>query len=63
MLSNASILVIDDEEDIRLSLRGIFEDEGCQVAEARDGSEGLSAALDGDFDLVFWTSGCLAWTV
>lgn len=53
MLSNASILVIDDEEDIRLSLRGIFEDEGCQVAEARDGSEGLSAALDGDFDLVF----------
>lgn len=53
MHSNASILIIDDEKDIRLSLRGIFEDEGWQVAEAGTGTEGLEQALDGDFDLVF----------
>jgi two-component system nitrogen regulation response regulator NtrX len=53
MFSNASILIIDDEKDIRLSLRGIFEDEGWQVAEAGSGTEGLGMALDGDFDLIF----------
>lgn len=53
MNQNASILIIDDEEDIRLSLRGIFEDEGWQVSEAGSGTEGLAMALDGDFDLVF----------
>ena len=53
MLSNASILIIDDEHDIRFSLRGIFEDEGCTVAEAASGAEGLAMAQDGNFDLVF----------
>jgi len=53
MLSNASILIIDDEKDIRFSLRGIFEDEGWQVTEAGSGTEGLAVALDGDFDLIF----------
>lgn len=53
MHTNASILIIDDEKDIRLSLRGIFEDEGWQVTEAGTGTEGLALALDGDFDLIF----------
>jgi len=53
MHSNASILIIDDEQDIRLSLRGIFEDEDWQVTEAGTGTEGLGLALDGDFDLIF----------
>jgi two-component system, NtrC family, nitrogen regulation response regulator NtrX len=53
MHTNASILIIDDEKDIRLSLRGIFEDEGWQVAEAGTGTEGLAQAVDGDFDLIF----------
>jgi len=53
MMQNASILIIDDEHDIRLSLRGIFEDEGWQVAEAGTGTEGLAMASDGDFDLIF----------
>jgi two-component system nitrogen regulation response regulator NtrX len=53
MMTNASILIIDDEQDIRAALRGIFEDEGWQVTEAANGSEGLATALDGDFDLVF----------
>ncbi|HCU69419.1 MAG TPA: Fis family transcriptional regulator, partial [Desulfomicrobium sp.] len=53
MMSTASILIIDDEKDIRAALRGIFEDEGWQVSEAGSGTEGLSMALDGDFDLIF----------
>jgi two-component system nitrogen regulation response regulator NtrX len=53
MLSNASILLIDDEEDIRFSLRGIFEDEGSRVTEARNGLDGLSLIQDQDFDLIF----------
>lgn len=53
MHASASILIVDDEQDIRLSLRGIFEDEGWQVAEAGTGTEGLTLALDGDFDLIF----------
>jgi two-component system nitrogen regulation response regulator NtrX len=53
MHNSASILIIDDEKDIRLSLRGIFEDEGWQVSEAGSGNEGLSLASDGDFDLIF----------
>ncbi|MGE4440507.1 MAG: sigma-54-dependent transcriptional regulator [Desulfomicrobium sp.] len=53
MHTNASILIIDDEQDIRLSLRGIFEDEDWEVTEAGTGTEGLALALDGDFDLIF----------
>jgi two-component system nitrogen regulation response regulator NtrX len=53
MMTTASILIIDDEKDIRAALRGIFEDEGWQVSEAGNGTEGLAIALDGDFDLVF----------
>ncbi len=53
MMNTASILIIDDEQDIRAALRGIFEDEGWQVAEAGNGTEGLAMALDGDYDLIF----------
>jgi two-component system nitrogen regulation response regulator NtrX len=35
------ILIIDDEEDIRFSLRGILEDDGHEVAEAESGEQGL----------------------
>lgn len=66
MSTNANILIIDDEDDIRFSLRGIFEDEGWQVSEAATGSEGLDQALDGDFDLIFldiWMPGMDGMTV
>ncbi len=36
-----SILIIDDEQDIRLSLRGILEDEGYRILEAESGEQGL----------------------
>ena len=47
------ILIIDDEESIRLSLRGILEDEGLEVAEAESGEEGLELLGTDIPDLVF----------
>lgn len=49
----ATILIVDDEEGIRLSLRGILEDEGYAVAEAASAEEGLSLAEAVQPDLVF----------
>lgn len=49
----ATILIVDDEEGIRLSLRGILEDEGYEVAEAASAEEGLSLADTVRPDLVF----------
>jgi two-component system OmpR family response regulator len=43
----AHILVVDDEPEIRLMLRRLFEREGFAVSEARDGAE-LFAALERD---------------
>ena len=40
----ARILIIDDEEPIRFSLRGILEDEGYEVLEAATAEEGLEVA-------------------
>ena len=53
MFSGASILIIDDEQDIRLSLRGILEDEGWRVSKTSCGEDGLEMLCGGDFDLVF----------
>lgn len=49
----ANILIIDDEETIRLSLRGILEDEGFSVVEAETGEEGLDLLGTDIPDLVF----------
>lgn len=49
----ATILIVDDEEGIRLSLRGILEDEGYQVAEAASAEDGLRLAESAHPDLVF----------
>lgn len=38
----SKVLIIDDEEDIRLSLRGILEDEGYQVIDAESGEHALA---------------------
>ena len=47
----AKVLIIDDEEDIRLSLRGILEDEGYEVMDAESGEHGL-AVINRAIDLV-----------
>ncbi len=47
------ILIIDDEEDIRFSLRGILEDEGYEIIEAENAEEGLLLVDSATPDLVF----------
>lgn len=51
--SKARILIIDDEEGIRFSLRGILEDENYTVDEAASGELGLEAVKNLSPDLVF----------
>lgn len=47
------ILIIDDEESIRFSLRGILEDEGHEVVEAESGEDGLELIGIDIPDMVF----------
>ena len=47
-----SVLIIDDEEAIRSSLRRIIEYEGLQTLEAADGPAGLETALRNEPDLI-----------
>ena len=47
------LLIIDDEEGIRFSLRGILEDEGYKVFEAESAEEGLSFLERENVELVF----------
>jgi two-component system, NtrC family, nitrogen regulation response regulator NtrX len=47
-----TILVVDDEKDIRISLTGILEDEGYQVLTADNGIEALECARQELPDLV-----------
>jgi|MTBAKSStandDraft_2_1061841.scaffolds.fasta_scaffold00002_251 two-component system nitrogen regulation response regulator NtrX len=47
------ILIVDDEEGIRTSLRGILEDEGHAVLEAETGEQGLEALGTHNPDLLF----------
>jgi len=48
-----NILIIDDEASIRLSLRGILEDEGLEVTEAESGEMGLELVGTDIPDLIF----------
>lgn len=47
------ILVVDDEEGVRFSLRGILEDEGYTVSEADSGENALLFLEKNNVDLVF----------
>ncbi|MEM5947271.1 sigma-54 dependent transcriptional regulator [Spirochaetia bacterium 38H-sp] len=49
----ANILIIDDEENIRLTMEAILEDEGYTVISAEDGLEGLKILEKYDIDIVF----------
>lgn len=48
----AKILIIDDEKSIRYTLREILEYEKYEVAEAKDGEEGLHLIEQNDYDIV-----------
>lgn len=47
-----SVLIVDDDEVIRLFLRQFLEGEGYRVTEAGDGEEGLNKISECEFDLV-----------
>ena len=49
----ARVCIIDDEEGIRFSLRGILEDEGYEVLEAGTAEDGLALLAGEPVDLVF----------
>ncbi len=49
----ANILLVDDMAAIRASLREILEQEGHEVAEARDGEEALAYLKEHDVDVAF----------
>jgi len=51
-MPNFSVLVIDDDGDILLSLKGLLEDEGYKVLLASTGGEGMSKAEGSDVDAV-----------
>ena len=54
----AKILVIDDERSIRNTLKDILEFEKHQVATAENGKQGLEAAQNSVFDLIFSDINC-----
>lgn len=51
-IQNSRILVVDDDEKVRLLLRRCFEPEGYEVHEAADGDEMRAAMQEADFDLI-----------
>ena len=51
-MSKVTVLIIDDEQSIRLSLASFFEDEGYSVLTAEDGKEGLEIFFDKKVDIV-----------
>lgn len=53
MIEQKRLLIVDDEQGIRLSLRGILEDEGHTVFEAGSAEEGLAFLDNESVDLMF----------
>jgi DNA-binding NtrC family response regulator len=50
--SPGTVLVVDDEDGVRASVRAILDDTPCRVLEARDGGEALDVLREHDVDLV-----------
>jgi excisionase family DNA binding protein len=53
VVTTASVLVVDDEEMVRLLFKTTLEELGHQVTGAKTASEGLELVKQRDFDLVF----------
>jgi DNA-binding NtrC family response regulator len=51
-LKSATILIIDDQESVRMALKRALEDAGYQVAEAANGRQGLELFRATPADLV-----------
>ena len=48
----AKVLVIDDDQDFRISVRSLLETHGYEVLEAASGHEGLSQVLEHKPDVI-----------
>jgi len=51
MIKDARILIVDDEQPIRVACAKILAEEGAQAEIAEDGLKGLQKAQEGNFDL------------
>ena len=47
------VLVVDDQRGMRLTLTGIFEDQGYEVTGVSDGYKAIEASRETSFDLIF----------
>jgi two-component system nitrogen regulation response regulator NtrX len=59
-MSKASVMIVDDEEGIRTTLSGIFEDEGYETVTAASGEEAVRVAKESNPDIALldiWLSG------
>ncbi|MEA1923365.1 MAG: response regulator [Pseudomonadota bacterium] len=52
MSSNNRVLIVDDENSIRISLADELEDEGYSVTTAASGEEAFTILKENDFDLI-----------
>ena len=52
MSTAASILVVDDERNVRATLKGVLEDEGYSVRTVSSGEEAIKAATRAPPDLI-----------
>ena len=62
---SSSILIVEDDATIQRALKDYFINKGYEVRTARDGEEGLDAALNSRFDLPseYASSGILSVTI
>ncbi len=51
-MSTSHVLVVDDEDDIRVLIKDILSDEGYEVTNAADAAEARAARDEGKFDLI-----------
>jgi len=52
-VSDFTILIVDDEENIRTSMKGLLSEEGYNVLAAANGAEAIKLIKDDDVDIVF----------
>ena len=51
-MKNPRLLIVDDESDMRWVIRGVFEDEDFEIAEAENGAEAVSVVQEFQPDVV-----------
>ena len=52
-MNKPRVLVVDDQQSARVTMRGLIEDLGAQVETAEDGYQAIEGAREGPFDLAF----------